>query len=163
MRRQFGKTIVKLAEKDENIILITGDVKQEMDEFIKRFPCRFYNLGLTEQSIISIAAGMAMEGLRPIVYSITPFLIERPFEQIKIDIDEQNLPIILIGYDSYYTHGATHCPLDFDGTVKLFKNIMGFSPCSMLDTEKAMIEAYLRGIPAIIRLQNAGLPSGWDK
>ena len=73
MRRQFGKTIVKLAEKDERIVLIIGDVEQEMKEFMEKFPNRFYNLGICEQSMISIAAGMALEGLRPIVYSITSF------------------------------------------------------------------------------------------
>ena len=96
MRRAFGKTIVKLGEKDKNLFLLTGDVEQEMSEFKKLFPDRFYNLGLCEQSIISMAAGMCLEGIRPVVYSITPFLLERPFEQIKIDIDEQNLPIILL-------------------------------------------------------------------
>ncbi|GAG25068.1 unnamed protein product, partial [marine sediment metagenome] len=87
MRKQFGKTLVELAEKDKNLVLLIGDVEQEMTEFIERWPERFFNLGLCEQTMISMAAGMALEGMRPIVYSITPFLIERPFEQIKIDID----------------------------------------------------------------------------
>ena len=77
MRRAFGKTIVKLAEKDEKLILISGDVEQEMDEFKKKFPERYFNFGLCEQSMISAAAGMAAEGLRPYVYSITPFLIAK--------------------------------------------------------------------------------------
>jgi transketolase len=78
MRRAFGKTIVKLAEKDKDIILITGDVEQEMDEYKKKFPERYINMGLCEQSMITIAASMAAEGFRPYVYYITPFLIERP-------------------------------------------------------------------------------------
>lgn len=139
MRRQFGKTIAELGEKDHNITLMIGDVFQEMDEFRKKFPDRFYNLGLCEQTMISMAAGMAMEGLRPVVYSITPFLIERPFEQIKIDIDEQNLPVILIGYDDYPTHGPTHRALDAEGLVKLFKNISGFFPRSSDEVRKAML------------------------
>ena len=55
---------------------------------------------------------MASEGYRPVVYSITPFLLERPFEQIKIDIDEQNMPVILIGNADYPSHGPTHRPLN---------------------------------------------------
>jgi transketolase len=84
MRQQFGKTIVRLAEKDLNVVLLIGDVYQEMDEFVERFPDRFFNFGLTEQSMISIAAGMAIEGLRPVVYSITPFLLERPFDRVRM-------------------------------------------------------------------------------
>ena len=161
MRKAFGKTIVKLAERDKRIILMTGDVVQEMDEFRKRWPERFYNFGITEQSIIGVAAGLAIEGMRPVVYSLTPFVLERPFEAVKIDIDEQNLPVMLIGYDSYYTHGPTHRPLDFDGMAKLFKNIAWFSPRSELEAEKVMIEAYLRECPALIRLQAVNLPPGW--
>ena len=158
MRRQFGKTIVRLAEKDSNVVLLVGDVEQEMGEYKEKFPNRFFNLGLCEQSMISIAAGMALEGLRPIVYSITPFLIERPFEQIKIDIDEQNLPVILIGNSDYPTHGPTHRPLNAEGLIALFKNITGYFPRNMKETEKAMVDAYLIGGPAIICLKRDGLP-----
>jgi len=158
MRKQFGKTLVKIAERDENIVLLIGDVEQEMAEYKKRWPERFFNLGLCEQTIISMAAGMALEGLRPVVYSITPFLIERPFEQIKIDIDEQNLPVILIGYADYPTHGPTHRPLNAEGLVALFKNIKGFFPRNSIETEKAMLDAYLMREPAIICMKKDGVP-----
>lgn len=161
MRRKFGEIIVRLAEKDERIILLIGDVYQEMDEFVKRFPDRFYNIGICEQSMISIAAGMAIEGLRPVVYTLTPFLIERPFEQVKVDIDEQNLPVLLVGYDDYCTHGNTHRALNPKGLVKLFKNIDGYFPQNSFQAEKAMIDAYLRGCPAFIHLSSDKLPFGW--
>lgn len=158
MRRAFGKTILKLAEKDPNIVLITGDVEQEIDEYKSRFSNRYFNVGLCEQAMISMAAGMALEGLRPVVYSITPFLIERPFEQIKIDIDEQKLPVMLVGNSDYPTHGPTHRPLNAEGLVGLFKNIMGYFPRNMAEAEKAMIDAYLMKLPAIICLKKDGLP-----
>lgn len=158
MRKQFGKTLVKLAEKDENIVLIIGDVFQEMGLFKEKYPHRFFNLGLTEQSIISIAAGMAIEGFRPIVYSVTPFILERPFEQIKIDIDEQNLPVMLVGYSDYPTHGPTHRPLYAEGLVNLFKNVVGYFPRDSHETEKAMLDAYLMKKPAFISLKKDGLP-----
>lgn len=158
MRREFGKVIVDLAERDERIILLIGDVEQDMAEYRKRFPYRFFNLGLCEQTIISMAAGMALEGMRPIVYSLTPFLLERPFEQLKIDIDEQNLPVMLIGYSDYPTHGPTHRALDERGLVALFKNIRGYFPRDAQETRKAMFDAYLIGGPAVICLQRDGLP-----
>jgi transketolase len=161
MRRAFGKAIVQLAKKDPSIVLITGDVEQEITEYKELCPDSYFNFGLCEQSMISAAAGMAAEGLRPVVYSITPFILERPFEQIKIDIDEQNLPVILVGNSDYPTAGPTHRPLNAPGLVGLFKNIKGFFPQNQFQAEKAMYDAYLVGGPAIICLSNDKLPFGW--
>jgi transketolase len=158
MRRAFGKTIVKLAEKDKNLILITGDVEQAMDEFKQRFPDRYINMGLCEQSMITIAAAMATEGFRPYVYSITPFLIERPFEQIKIDIDEQCLPVTLIGNADYPSHGPTHRPLNAPRLVSVFKNIVSYFPNNQFETEKAMLDSHIMKKPAIICIKKDDLP-----
>ena len=159
MRAIWGKTLVELGAKDPRITLVYGDVEQEMTAFRRAFPDRWYNIGLCEQSMISIAAGMAIEGLRPIVYTITPFLLERPFEQIKIDIDEQNLPVMLVGFSDYPTHGPTHRPVrDIEGLVGLFKNITGYFPRTAAEARKAMLDAYLMGGPSIICLKKEGLP-----
>lgn len=161
MRRAFGKAVVKLAEKDPRIFLVVGDVEQEMKEYKEKFPDRFLNVGLCEQATISMLAGMASEGLRPVFYSITPFVIERPFEQLKVDIDAQNLPVILVGNSDYNSHGITHRPLNAEGLVGLFKNIHGFFPRNQFETEKAMYDAYQIGEPAIICLKNDKLPPGF--
>ena len=153
MRRIFGRTIVELADQDPAIILLVGDVEQNMDEFRRRFAGRFINLGLCEQTMIGIAAGMALEGWRPIVYSITPFLIERPFEQIKLDIDQQNLPVILIGYADYPTHGPTHRPLNAEALAALWRNTKAYFPATSEETQQAMWDAYKRCRPAFISLK----------
>ena len=88
MRNRFGKVISKLADENKNIIIIVADIGYRVfGDFREKYPERFINMGICEQSIISVASGMALEGLQPWVYTITPFLIERPFEQIKLDID----------------------------------------------------------------------------
>ena len=88
MRRKFGKLICELANKDKKIVLLVGDIGYGIfNDFRSKHPKRFFNLGICEQSLIGTASGMALEGLKPWVYTITPFLIERPFEQIKLDID----------------------------------------------------------------------------
>lgn len=158
MRKAFGKTIVKLAEKDPTIVLLTGDVEQEMDEFKQKFPDRFFNLGLCEQTITSMAAGLAIDGMRPVVYSITPFVIERPYEQVKVDIDEQNLPVMLIGYSDYPTHGPTHRPLNPERLATVFKNVKSYFPRNSFETEKAMLDSYLIKSPSMIYLSKDGLP-----
>ena len=92
MRRKFGKIICNLAKKDSKIILLVGDIGYGIfDEFRQKYPSRFFNMGICEQSLIGAASGMALQGLKPWVYTITPFLIERPFEQIKLDIDQQKV------------------------------------------------------------------------
>ena len=158
MRRAFGEALMQLADKDEKIILLTGDVEQEMDPFKKKYPDRFFNLGLTEQSITSMAAGLAIEGYRPIIYSITPFVIERPFEQVKVDIDEQNLPVILIGYSDYPSHGPTHRPLNPERLALVFKNLKSFFPTNQQLAKKAILDAYIMKVPSMVYLFKDGLP-----
>lgn len=78
--------------------------------------------------MISAAVGMCLEGLRPYVCSISLFLIDRPFEQIKIDIDEHYLPATLIGNSDYSSHGPTHRLLNTEKLISIFKNIVGYFP-----------------------------------
>ena len=159
MRRKFGQIINNLAIKDKKIVLLVGDIGYGIfNDFRKNHPNRFFNMGICEQSLIGTAAGMALEGLKPWVYTITPFLIERPFEQIKIDIDEQNLPVTLIGNSDYPSHGPTHRPLNAQKLVSMFKNIMGYFPRNQFETEKAMLDSYIMKQPAIICIYKDGLP-----
>jgi transketolase len=153
MRRAFGKALMDISAIDGNIVLMTGDVEQEMAAFKQNYPKRFFNLGLTEQSMISMSAGMALEGLRPICYSITPFLLERPFEQIKIDIDEQNLPVLLVGYADYPTHGPTHRPLNAEVLCDCFKNIQSYFPRTYDEAYDNMMQAYQSNQPSFISLK----------
>ena len=136
MRRRFGKIICELAKKDKRIVLLVGDIGYGIfDDFRKEFPKRFFNMGICEQSLIGTASGMALEGLKPWVYTITPFLIERPFEQIKLDIDQQNANVKLVGFADYPTLGPTHSELNGKKIVKLFKNIKSFFPKNSQETE----------------------------
>ena len=139
MRRRFGKLIHKLAKKDEKIVLLVGDIGYGIfNDFRKDFPTRFFNMGICEQSMIGAAAGMSLEGLKPWVYTITPFLIERPFEQVKLDIDQQNVNVNLVGFADYPTLGPTHSELNAKKLMKLFKNIKSYFPKDSLETEKAV-------------------------
>ena len=154
MRKEFGKIIAELAEKDPNIILLVGDFGYGIiDEFKKRFPERIFNMGICEQSMLSIASGMALEGLKPYVYSLTPFLIERSFEQIKLDIDQQNVNVKLIGYADYPGQGPTHAELDAVYLTKLFRNIDSYFPEDTESVRRALIDSYRSDRPAFISLK----------
>ena len=137
MRRTFGKIIHQLAKKDKKIVLLVGDIGYGIfDNFRKDFPKRFFNMGICEQSLIGAASGMAIEGLKPWVYTITPFLIERPFEQIKLDIDQQKANVNLVGFADYPSLGPTHSELNAKKLMSLMSNIKSFFPKNSIETEK---------------------------
>ena len=155
MRRRFGKVINQLAQKDKKIILLVGDIGYGIfDDFRKEHPKRFFNLGICEQSLIGVASGLALEGLKPWVYTITPFLIERPFEQIKLDIDQQNVNVKLVGFADYPTLGPTHSELDAKKLMKLFKNIKSYFPKDGIETEKNIYDCYKSQSPSFISLKS---------
>ena len=155
MRKEFGKVVVELAKKDKRIYLLVGDIGFGVfDDFRRLFPDRFFNIGIKEQSMISIASGMALEGLRPYVYTITPFLIERPFEQVKI-MDQQKVNVKLVGYADYPNHGPTHSELDGKKLMELLKNTVSYFPKDSEETREALIESYESGKPAFISLKKS--------
>ena len=155
MRRTFGKIITELANKDDKIYVLVGDIGYRVfDEFREKHSERFINMGICEQSIISVSAGMALEGLKPWVYTITPFLIERPFEQVKLDIDQQNVNVKLVGFADYPTLGPTHSELDGKRLMDLFNNITSFFPKDGDETKVMTYEAYQKNGPAFISLKS---------
>ena len=155
MRRIFGKIITELADKDENIYVIVGDIGYRVfDEFREKHPNRFINMGICEQSMIGVSAGMALEGLKPWVYTITPFLIERPFEQIKLDIDQQNVDVKLVGFSDYPTLGPTHTELNGKKLLQFFSNITSYYPEDGEETKNVTHLAYKKKGPAFISLKS---------
>ena len=155
MRRKFGKILNNLAKKDKKIILLVGDIGYGIfDDFRKEHPKRFINLGICEQSLIGFASGLALEGLKPWVYTITPFLIERPFEQIKLDVDQQKANVKLVGFADYPSLGPSHSELNAKKLMQLFKNVKSFFPKNSLETEKVIYKCYNKIGPTFISLKS---------
>ncbi len=154
MRYEFGKELYNLMKKDKSIILLVGDVGYGIFNDIKKeMPERFFNLGICEQSMISIVAGMALQGLKPYCYTITPFLIERAFEQVKIDIDAMKTNVKLVGYADYPTQGITHRELNGEKLMSLFKNIKSYFPKNSEETKQAIKGSYNFRGPTFISLK----------
>ena len=87
MRNAFSKTITELAQKDERVVVLAGDIGNRLFDNLKaKCPGRFLNCGVAEANMISVAAGMALNGLRPFCYTITPFVTYRCMEQIRGDV-----------------------------------------------------------------------------
>ncbi len=126
MRRKFAVDLYELMKQDKNIILISVDMGYKMyDRIIDELPDQFYNVGAAEQAAVTIAVGMALSGKIPVVYTITPFLIFRPFEAIRLYLNHESIPIILVGSgrgQDYAHEGFSHDASDHE-ILKQFKNI----------------------------------------
>ncbi len=138
MRWDFQLALHRMMARDSRVHLLWGDVgaglfKQHRIDF----PTRCLNVGICEQTTVSMAAGMCMAGLRPICYTITPFLIERAFEQIKIDVDQMQMPVGLVGH-SDNSCGPTHVELNAPVLMGLCKNITSHFPVTKQDVHTMM-------------------------
>ena len=155
MRIAFGELIAELVKKDKRNYVLVCDIGYGVfDKLREENPDHFINMGITEQAIIGIAAGMAMQGLKPWVYTITPFLLERPFEQIKLDIVQQKQNVKLVSYWDYSTQGPTHITEDVDAICKVLK-IKLIKPKSSEETKKLILEESKKKEPVFFYLTKA--------
>jgi transketolase len=134
-------------EQDNKMVLLAGDMGfSVLDEYFSKHPDRVFNVGINEQATISIAAGMVLTNLKPIIYSQIPFITMRAFEQLRYDINEHNLnvKIIGVGANNYFSMlGRSHCMDDDDiKLVSILKNILILSPTkdSIKDDVKKMLD-----------------------
>ena len=102
--------------------------------------------------MVSASAGLALEGFRVWVYTITPFLIERAYEQVKLDIDQQNVNVKLVGFSNYPTLGPTHSVLNEDIWFNLFNNIVVHKPGSEMEVLRVLEDESVRVGPCLILL-----------
>ncbi len=98
MRNNFADEITKLAAADKRVVLLSGDIGNRLfDDFKAAAPDRFFNCGVAEANMMGMAAGLAMSGLRPVVYTIAPFTTTRCLEQIRVDVCYHNVPVVIVG------------------------------------------------------------------
>lgn len=135
MKKIFAEFINNL--KDDKAVLLIGDVGADL---FHPSVVKVFNVGICEQSMIGMAAGMAMQGFIPYVYTIKSFLLERAFEQIKMDIDYVGLNVKLIGGNSDY--GYSHECLDEERLTNCFLNAHCYFPDKddLMDTFKFVHE-----------------------
>jgi len=127
MRKQFAELLHTIMTENEKVILLTADLGYGLfDKIRKDFPSRFYNVGASEQLMIGVAVGLTYMGKVPVCYSITPFLLYRPFEMIRNYVNHEKAPVKLIGggRNKDYAHdGFTHHAEDDTAIMANFKNI----------------------------------------
>jgi transketolase len=162
MRNAFVETIYELASKDKDVVLILGDIGGFiLQKYQKDFPERFLNAGIAEANMIGVACGLAMNGKKPFVYTITPFVTARPYEQIKDDVAYANLNIRLIGIGSgiaYTPYGPTHHSIDDISLMRTLPNMTVISPADPREVKDAMRALLDYNGPAYLRLALVSKP-----
>lgn len=132
MRPYFADCIHKHMKKNKNIYVIVNDLGYRMwDKIRKDFPDRFINVGAAEQALIGVGVGLALSGKIPIVYSITTFLLYRPFETIRNYINHEKIPVKLIGSGrnrDYIHDGISHWAEEDREIMAIFSNIKSYWP-----------------------------------
>jgi len=156
MRKAFVNTLLEVAGKDSRIYLLTGDLGfSVLEPFRKEFPKRFVNMGVAEQNMIGVAAGLALSGKIVFVYSIVPFVTMRCFEQIRNDLCFQNLRVRLVGVGggfSYGTAGPTHYALEDMAIMRSLFNMTVIAPGDPKETEMAVKASIKHPGPVYIRI-----------
>tara|TARA_A100001391_G_C5018656_1_gene265186 strand:+ start:92 stop:1000 length:909 start_codon:yes stop_codon:yes gene_type:complete len=149
MRKAFAESMIELAEKDDKLVLLIGDISHYLlKDFEDRFPNRFFNAGICEQSIVGVAAGLAMEGYRPVVHTIAPFCVERAYEQIKVDLcyQELDVTIISVGSSFDYAHlGCTHHCYEDISILRPLPNIDLFVPGTSSEYKRLINDSWNNG------------------
>jgi len=162
MRNAFAREIENQAENNENIILLSGDIGNRLfNSYKEKFPQRFYNCGVAEANMTSMAAGMSMSGLQPVTYTIAPFNTSRCYEQIKIDICYHNLPVVVVGVGaglSYAGLGATHHSFEDISILRTLPGMHVVCPADAVEVKLCLQEALKLKKPVYIRMGKKNEP-----
>jgi transketolase len=128
MRERFITTTQQLLDRDPRLTVVLADISSAaFKPTLQRHPARIINVGIREQLMVGVAAGLALQGMRPIIHSYAPFLIERPYEQVKLDLNHQDVGAVLVSIGASYdwaSGGRTH---QAPGDVALLDALPGWT------------------------------------
>jgi transketolase len=164
MRQAFCNGLVQQAFLP-NFVFLTGDLGfKALEPLQEAMGSRFINAGVSEQNMVSVAAGLARSGLRPWTYSIAPFLYARPFEQIRNDVCFHHLPVILVGNGGGYGYGvmgSSHHALEDYGCLLTLPHMRAFVPAFDSDVSTMIPMLMQCDAPVYLRLGLSEEPKGW--
>jgi transketolase len=162
VRNAFADEITKLGASDPRVVLLTGDIGNRLfDNFKLQSGDRFFNCGVAEANMMSVAAGLALSGLRPVTYTITPFTTTRCFEQIRVDVCYHEAPVIIVGTGaglSYAELGPTHHSLEDLAMLRSLPGMIVFAPCDAVELRLGLRAALQQDAPVYIRIGKKGEP-----
>jgi transketolase len=157
MRRPFVDELSRLMKLDDSIYVLLGDLGYGLfDNLREEFPDRCINFGASEQLMLGAATGLALENKIPVCYSITPFLVYRPFEFIRNYLHEENIPVKLVGSGrdkDYLGAGYTHHSSEIGSILDQLPNIKQFFPSDESELLKLIKEFVYSNRPSFLSLR----------
>jgi transketolase len=152
--------MTRVAATDKRVVVLSGDIGNKLFDKLKVVDeKRFYNCGIAEANMMGLAAGMAMSGLRPFVYTITPFTTTRCFEQIRVDVCYHHAPVVIVGTGSglsYSELGPTHHSLEDMAILRTLPGMRVLAPCDASELRQALHEVLKDDSPTYIRIGKKG-------
>jgi transketolase len=162
MRNAFAEEVTRLGREDPRVVLLSGDIGNKLfDKFREHSPSRFFNCGVAEANMMGVAAGLALNGLRPVVYTITPFTTTRCFEQIRVDVCYHEAPVIIVGTGaglSYAELGPTHHSLEDLAILRTLPGMTVLAPCDSVELRGLLRAALRQNGPVYMRIGKKGEP-----
>lgn len=162
MRNTFAAEVTALASEDQRVVLMSGDIGNKLfDKFKAVAPQRFLNCGIAEANMMGMAAGLALNGFRPIVYTITPFTTTRCLEQIRVDACYHKAPVIIVGTGSglsYAELGPTHHSVEDIAILRVLPEMVVMCPADSKELVQCLRAALQQDQPVYIRIGKKGEP-----
>lgn len=161
MRKEFAQAIITLSKSNDKIVFLTGDLGfMALEEVKESLGNRFINAGVAEQNMTTMAASLAYEGFIPFIYSISPFITLRPYEQIRNDICLHNLPVKIIANGGGYGYGimgSTHHNIEDIGSMRILPNMQVYVPFTKEDVMDSLQQMVNSNAPNYLRLNLASI------
>ncbi|WP_316205934.1 transketolase family protein [Bradyrhizobium sp. SZCCHNR3058] len=162
MRNAFADELTKLGNEDSRVVMLSGDIGNRLfDKFKDKHPSRFFNCGVAEANMMGVAAGMAMNGLRPVAYTITPFVTTRCLEQIRTDVCYHEVPVTIVAVGAglaYSGLGPTHHACEDISFLRSIPNMVVICPGDAFEVRGALRAAMQQDRPVYIRMGKKGEP-----
>jgi transketolase len=159
VRAEFVQAVLAAADREPGLVFLSGDLGfMALEPMRAKLGERFVNAGVSEQNMVSVAAGLAHRGFKPLVYSIAPFAVLRPLEQIRNDVCMHGLSVKVVGNGGGYGYGimgGTHHALEDIALMRTMPHMHVHVPVTSLDVAAAVSEMLSRSGPAYLRLNLA--------
>lgn len=162
LRDAFFEEVLYLAQKNKNLLFITDDLDAlVLKEFKKKLPKQYINIGVAEQTLVDVAAGLASSGKKVFIYGINSYITARCYEQIRFSIASMNLPLVIVGVGSGFSFsfdGSSHHGTSDIGIMRVIPDIEILNPCDELSSRESAKISHHSKLPVYVRLDKGAFP-----